>query len=585
MQTTWKLEDIYNSPSDEQLRKDQEFVKSSVSDFKQKYQNKLSVDFLVASINEYESIIGMIEKIASYSFLYTQTRLDDSDALAFYQKTVEFLTSVESELVFYELEVAKLDYNKTIEVSGDYRSWIEGLFRFKDHMLSTQVEETLSKKSITSIIGWIRLYDEILSRIDFDFEGKTISLPEIMEIASHSNNSEKREKASRIAGSRLEQESFYIKHIYNNILVDKSTNDKLRGYAKPESSRHLNNNIDQISVDNLADAVVDGYKETSQKYYKLKAKLLNKTNFEYWDRNAPVQLSEILNRKFEYREACDIVLNMFGRFSRVFQDIARDFIEKSWIDVYPAKSKTSGAFSHSCCCDVHPYILLNYFGSVRDISTLAHELGHGIHQTLSSKNGSLLSNTPITLSEVASLFSEKLLFEDMYQQTKNDLERIDLICSKLDDTINSVMRQIAFFEFERRAHELRKERELSNQDFCKIFLDTQNECLGSAVNIDPVIGNYWTYISHFFHSPFYVYAYAFGEIFTNALYETYKKSGSEFVETYIDVLSRGGIDRYDVVASRFGLDTGSVKFWKSGVELIKDQVNNLETLCDSAKII
>ncbi|MBQ8651441.1 MAG: M3 family oligoendopeptidase [Alphaproteobacteria bacterium] len=585
MQTTWKLEDIYNSPSDEQLRKDQEFVKSSVSDFKQKYQNKLSVDFLVASINEYESIIGMIEKIASYSFLYTQTRLDDSDALAFYQKTVEFLTSVESELVFYELEVAKLDYNKTIEVSGDYRSWIEGLFRFKDHMLSTQVEETLSKKSITSIIGWIRLYDEILSRIDFDFEGKTISLPEIMEIASHSNNSEKREKASRIAGARLEQESFYIKHIYNNILVDKSTNDKLRGYAKPESSRHLNNNIDQISVDNLADAVVDGYKETSQKYYKLKAKLLNKTNFEYWDRNAPVQLSEILNRKFEYREACDIVLNMFGRFSRVFQDIARDFIEKSWIDVYPAKSKTSGAFSHSCCCDVHPYILLNYFGSVRDISTLAHELGHGIHQTLSSKNGSLLSNTPITLSEVASLFSEKLLFEDMYQQTKNDLERIDLICSKLDDTINSVMRQIAFFEFERRAHELRKERELSNQDFCKIFLDTQNECLGSAVNIDPVIGNYWTYISHFFHSPFYVYAYAFGEIFTNALYETYKKSGSEFVETYIDVLSRGGIDRYDVVASRFGLDTGSVKFWKSGVELIKDQVNNLETLCDSAKII
>ena len=207
------------------MRKDQEFVKSSVSDFKQKYQNKLSVDFLVASINEYESIIGMIEKIASYSFLYTQTRLDDSDALAFYQKTVEFLTSVESELVFYELEVAKLDYNKTIEVSGDYRSWIEGLFRFKDHMLSTQVEETLSKKSITSIIGWIRLYDEILSRIDFDFEGKTISLPEIMEIASHSNNSEKREKASRIAGARLEQESFYIKHIYNNILVDKSTND------------------------------------------------------------------------------------------------------------------------------------------------------------------------------------------------------------------------------------------------------------------------------------------------------------------------------------------------------------------------
>jgi oligoendopeptidase F len=287
-----------------------------------------------------------------------------------------------------------------------------------------------------------------------------------------------------------------------------------------------------------------------------------------------------LKREFKYEESTKIVLNTFGSFSQTFEEIAERFVKNGWIDVYPKEGKTSGAFSHGCSHDVHPYVLLNHFGTIRDVFTLAHELGHGIHQTLSSRNGPILSDTPITLSEVASLFAENMLFEKMFETASNDLEQIDLLCSRLDDSINSVVRQIAFFKFERKVHELRRAGELSFAEISGVFLEMQNECLGEYVHVDECISCYWCYISHFFHTPFYVYAYAFGDMFVKALYKSYRTDASMFVEKYMNMLSRGGIDKYDVAASNFGLNTMELKFWEDGVSSIADQVKYLETLCD-----
>ncbi len=578
---TWKLEDIYNSITDEKLLSDKLLVETKVLDFCEAYKDRLNTENLFNSIEEYESIRAILERVAAYSFLYIQTRLHDQEALSFYQKNSEWLTDIESRLVFYTNEIAKLNHEEALERSGKYRSWVDGCFRFKDHMLSNEAEEVLSKKSMTSIQSWNRLYDEMLTRMEFDYEGTKKSLPEILEMMSHSDSQEERDRAARSFGELLKKESFYVKHIYNNVILDSTIDSNLRRFEKPESFRHLSNNIGQTVVDSLVEAVVRGYEKTAHKYYKIKAGLLKLKRFEYWDRNAPVRLSGILDRKVEYRDACDTVVKVFGKFSKIFGDIASDFIDKSWIDVYPSSSKTSGAFSHPCSTEIHPYILLNYFGTERDISTLAHELGHGIHQTLSAKNGTLLSETPITLSEVASLFAEKLLFEHMYGQVHSNLEKIDLLCSKLDDTINSVMRQIAFFRFERKAYDMRRDHELSVEELNRIFIETQKECLGDGVNVDPIVGYFWTYISHFYQSPFYVYAYAFGELFTNALYEVYKERGKSFVDKYIEMLSKGGIERYDEAAKKFGLDPNDLGFWEKGLKAIEEQIRLLEKLCDS----
>jgi oligoendopeptidase F len=329
----------------------------------------------------------------------------------------------------------------------------------------------------------------------------------------------------------------------------------------------------------LTDSVVDQYKSTSHKYYELKARLLKKEKLEYWDRNAQINRSGLLKKKFEYHDAVRLVLETFGSFSAIFEKIAGDFIEKGWIDVYPRDGKTSGAFSHGCSPDVHPYILLNHFDGLRDVFTMIHELGHGIHQTLSSSNGPLLAITPVTLSEVASLFAEKLLFEKMLETSSNNPEKIDLLCFRLDNTINSIMRQVAFFKFERMAHEARRNGEFSTQSLSELFIDVQRECLGTYVNVDDCISRYWGCISHFFHSPFYVYAYAFGEIFVNALFNSRQLLGEQFIEKYIRMLSRGGIDSYDIAASEFDLNPLRVEFWRDGVQSIADQVQYLEALC------
>lgn len=560
-----------------------ESVEFFVSDFKNAFVNKINVKNLAEALETYENIAKKLEKISAYAFLQLQTKLNNQDSIEHYQKISEWLSKIQANLVFFDIELLKLDL-KLIQKelkSNKFLPWIENCFRFRDHMLSREAEEVVALKQTTSRNSWLRMYDEILSMMDFDIDGQKKKLPEITEIANHSNNRNIREKASKALSEGLKKHSFYIKSIYNNIVLDWSIDANLRKYEKLEDPRHVSNNIDSESVEKLREAVVESYKETAHEYYKIKAKLLGVDRLQYWDRNASIKKSKFLDKKFSYEDAVNVTLNSYKQFSAKFESIARMFVEKAWIDVMPSHGKTSGAFSHHASVEVHPYILLNFFGNIRDASTLAHELGHGIHQVLASKNGALLAETPITLSEVASLFGEKLVFENLMKTTQNDLEKIDLMCSRLDDTMNSVVRQIAFFEFEREAHRARKQKELSIEDLSNIWLRKQKECLGKHVIIDDCISNYWCYISHFFQCPFYVYAYAFGEILVNALYDVYQNSQdrADFVEKYTNMLAQGGIERYDVALSKFKLDVKNSAFWEKGAKVIARQVKDLEALC------
>ena len=586
--SVWKLEDIYKSQDDENLKCDLSYLDGLIEEFQREYFENISINNIKASVVAYEKIAELLKKISVYSFLYSETRLDDEKATAFSQSLSEQLSVFYSKIVFYTVSIPSIDYamlSAEFEIDDGlkkYKSWFDNCYRYKKHFLSIPEEKILVQKSITSRDSWVRLHSEILAKMQVTFDGEEKNLAEITEIASHSSDANARKDASCAIGAKLKELSFYITHIYNNIILDCAIENKMKSYEMPESFRHVDNDVDQQSVDFLTQAVVQNFSKTSHKYYKIKAKILGKSRLEYWDRNAPVKLSGILDQDISYNDSCALVLDVFKEFSSKFHDVAHDFIHKNWIDVYPKKGKASGAFSCSCSTDIHPYIMLNFLGKIRDVSTLAHELGHGIHQTLSAENGVLLAETPITISEVASLFAEKLLFEKMFAEAKNDREKIDLLCCRLDDTINTVMRQIAFFEFERKCHAARENKELSADEISQIWLEMQKKCCGDFVNIDENVEYYWCYISHFFQSPFYVYAYAFGEIFVGALYKSYKKNGEDFVEKYTKMLANGGIDRYDFAASKFALDPTTQEFWLSGIEEIENQIACLEVMCDAA---
>lgn len=577
---TWNLQDIYED-NNISVQNDINRLDNLVKNF-QKHKDYLEIHLVQDAIEKYEEISSIIKKLSVYSFLYSVTQLNNPDATRFTQTINEKLANISSQIAFFINKISAMDYKTLIgylehnKDLSEYKLWFENIFKDKDHILSTEAEEVLVKKSTTSRESWVRLYNELLSRITIKYKNTTKNISQMIEIANHNMHPREREIATCSINQELSKHSFYITHVYNNIMLDVSTEQNLRSRYLPESERHVHNNISQEDVNKLTETVISNYAKIPHRYYKIKAALLDKEKLEYWDRNAPITKSNILTRKINYQEACDIVLDVFGKFSPVFRDIAYKFINESWIDVYPKIGKDSGAFSCSCTIDTHPYIMLNYSDNIRDVYTLAHELGHGIHQYLSADKGTLLSNTPITISETASLFAEKMLFEYMFNMAKTKEEKIDLICARLDDMINSNMRQIAFFQFERECHDKRKIGELSHGMISEIWLNIQKNVCGDHVNIDERISNLWSIVSHFFNCPFYVYAYSFGEIFVNALYAQYQKIGDQFIDQYIHTLSRGGIDSYETIADNFNLNIKGNNFWQSGLDSIIAQINLLE---------
>ena len=578
---SWDLTDFYKNIKDPQIDMDLKLLGDEAEKFSKKYEgkiNELNAENLLKSIQSYENTSEIMGKISSYSYLIYASDLSDPDNLAFHQNTSEKLNSLSTKLVFFTLEINKItDANLknllTNEKLARYQPFIRDIRSFKKFELSSELEKFNIDKNVTGRNAFIRLFDETVSNLEFTYEKKTLNSQEIFDLLSNKDETI-RKTAAKAIGKTFEQNIKLFAFITNILAKDKDTSDKRRGFKTPISSRNLNNCIEDEVVETLITKVKENYKDVSHRYYKIKAKILGKKHLNYWDRNAPLSGQEDLTT---FEDAKDLILEAYGEFNPKMKEIGQTFFDKNWIDAKVVKGKNSGAFSHPTVPSVHPYILMNYQGKVRDIMTLAHELGHGVHQQLAKKQGYLMSDTPLTLAETASVFGEQLTFQKILKRETNSEKKKLIIANKVEDMINTVIRQIAFLEFEKKVHENRKNGELSLDQINKFWMDVQEESLGDVFKYDEEYKYFWCYIPHFIHSPFYVYSYAFGDCLVNSLYGIYQ-SGSikDFENKYIKMLESGGTKHHKDLLKPFDLDISNPDFWQAGLDVIIGYINQLE---------
>ena len=457
-----------------------------------------------------------------------------------------------------------------------YKTWIEIARAFKPHQLDKKIEKLMRDKSITSSSAWIRLFDETISSLRFPFNKKELSSAEIFNYFSDENPL-KRKEAAKSVGKILSQNVRIFSTITNTLAKDKSINDEWRNYPNPVTSRNLSNVVEDVVVEALAHAVTSSYSNLSHRYYKIKARWFGNSTMKYWDRNAPPPFQSM--RLYKWNSATEIVLEAYSKFNFEIGKIVQKFFDKSWIHAPVLKGKSPGAFSASTVPNVHPYILINYQGKTRDVATLAHELGHGVHQYLSAKKqGYFNSSTPLTMAETASVFGEMLTFKSLLNREKDTEEKKALLANKIEDMLNTVVRQIAFFEFEKQVHDRRKSSELTSEEICQIWMQVQQNSLGQAIKFEEEYKYYWTYIPHFIHSPFYVYAYAFGDCLVNSLYALYEENFEGFDKKYITLLEAGGSLKYRELLKPFGLDPSKPDFWFKGLSVIESFIDQIEEL-------
>lgn len=577
----WNLEDFYKNINDPQIQKDLNSLETKTTKFAKEYEgkiNKLTANDLTKAIKNYESISESIGKISSYSYLIYASNLSDQKNVAFYQNISEKLNSISTKLVFFTLELNKISDANLKKLLNDknlakYQPFLRDIRAFKKYELTSELEKFNIDKNITGRNAFIRLFDETVNNLEFLFDKKTLNSQEIFDLLS--NKDEKiRKKAAKSIGATFASNIKIFAFITNILAKDKDISDKYRGFATPISSRNLNNFIEDEVVETLITKVKENYKNISHRYYKIKAKMLGQNKLNYWDRNAPLSGEEKLT-KFE--DAKNLILEAYEEFNPKMREIGEIFFEKNWIDAKVVKGKDSGAFSHPTVPSVHPYILMNYQGKVRDIMTLAHELGHGVHQYLAKKQGYLMADTPLTLAETASVFGEQLTFQKILKNEKDEEKKKLIIANKVEDMINTVVRQIAFLEFEKKVHENRKNGELSLEQINKFWMEVQKESLGNIFKFDDEYKYFWCYIPHFIHSPFYVYSYAFGDCLVNSLYGIYKsKKVADFENKYIKMLESGGTKHHKELLKPFNLDISDPSFWQAGLDVIINYINQLE---------
>ena len=580
----WDLSDLYTAYDSPKIDEDIQWSLAQADAFQKKYEPLLSQNAALAkdffeAIALYEKISETMGRLSSYAGLLLSKQVDSPSIQQFHQKIQESLTQISTHFIFFPLAVNQLDdaaWDAMLAESKDlqkYKAWIDQTRLFRPYQLSQDLEKVFLEKSVTSSRAWVRLYDETLASLRFQVDGDTLNISSVTDLMSHISP-EKRQKAALALAYGLKERSSIFTMITNTLSKDKDIEDKWRRYPHSTTERHLSNQVEHEVVDALFFSVKASYPKLSHRYYALKAKLLKKNAIEYWDRNAPLPSAD--DRKISWLQARAIVLSSYQQFSPKMAQIGEQFFEKKWIDVPVQNSKTSGAFSHPAVPSIHPYILVNYLGKQRDVMTLAHELGHGVHQVLASKQGYLQADTPLTIAETASVFGEMLTFRSLLKQETSPAARQQLLASKIEDMINTVVRQIAFYDFEQRVHHLRQQKELSCDDLCSLFLETQREALGPAVHVNDAMGILWAYISHFIHSPYYVYAYAFGDCLVNSLYAVYENSPDGFEEKYIELLSAGGSQRYPELLAPFGLDAKKPDFWFKGISMIEHLIDEFE---------
>lgn len=582
----WDLSDLYKSISDPQITKDLNTYKKSAIDFAKKYKGKLAKlsakgFFEMAEDCEARSVLG--NKIGVFAYLSMVTQMKNADVMTFYQNTSEKLNDYSKPVIFLPLEINQLPETKIAEWMKDkkaayFKPWLDRIRMFKKYELPEEVEEILHEKSVTSGEGWERLYEETSARLKYVVDKKEYNDAEIAKLTLDKNAKIRTKAGKEIARVCTENAPLFTLN-YNMIVKDKAIEDIKRGFKNPVASQNLANRVDDKAVEALAKEVRANYANIAHRFYKLKAKWLGIKKLEYWDRNAPLPFEN--DRKYSWNEAVEIVLKAYKEFSPKLYDLAKDFFNKksSWIDVPPRDGKRSGAFAMPLPEAFHPYLFLNFTGKQNDVLTLAHELGHGCHMRLSSKQGDLNDATPLTLAEVASVFAEMLTFQSLLRQAKSNKEKLCLIAGKVNDMINTAIRQIAFHFFETRVHDERREGEVSQARLAQIWKEEMSASLGKYVNIDNVTENNWIQVGHFFWKPFYVYAYSFADCLVNSLYQVYQGGQvKDFADKYLHMLSLTGVKRYDEILKPFGLDAKNPKFWDFGLSLISGYIDELEKL-------
>ncbi len=582
----WDLSHLYPAMEAPEFKADLDRALIEASDFAARYRGKLAAlasgegaaAALADAVAAYEKLEDLLGRIMSYAGLVYSGDTTDPLRAKFYGDTQERITTASTELLFFGLELNRIEPELMARIANEaplshWKPWIEDLAKDKPHQLDDQIEALFHEKSVTGHAAWNRLFDETIASLRFTVNGEELTLERTLNKLQDSDG-EVRKAAAEALGSVFRGQLRIFSLITNTLAKDKEISDRWRKFTDVADSRHLANRVEREVVDALVEAVRTAYPRLSHRYYRLKAKWFGQDALDFWDRNAPLPTVE--QRTIPWAEARATVLDAYGAFSPKMAGIAQRFFDEGWIDAPSRPGKAPGAFAHPTVPSAHPYVLLNYQGKPRDVMTLAHELGHGVHQVLAAPNGALMAPTPLTLAETASVFGEMLTFRRLLDATTDARQRKAMLAAKVEDMINTVVRQIAFYTFERRVHEARRKGELTADVLCEIWMGVQEESLGPAIRLAPAYETFWCYIPHFIHSPFYVYAYAFGDCLVNSLYGVYRNSAEGFQERYFALLSAGGTKHHSELLAPFGLDARDPAFWQIGLTMIEGMIVELE---------
>ena len=578
---TWDLSDLYAAPDSTALTDDLARAEHLAKAFAAAHAGTLAAltgPALAALIAEYERIQEVLGRVASYAQLLFAGDSSDPAIGKFYQTVNERVTAISSDLIFFTLEMNRLDEAALEAKLADpalarYRPWLRDLRVFRPHQLADELEKFSHERDLTASGAWVRLFDETIAALRIPLRGEELTVSDTLNKLSDRDRSV-REAAGKAIGATFGANLRLFSLITNTLAKDKEIEDTWRRYPRPGSYRNRANMVEDEVVDALASAVRQSYPRLSHRYYAMKAKWLGLPRLQHWDRNAPLPNDD--DQRIAWPDAQRQVLDAYGAFSPELASVGKAFFDKPWIDARLKPGKSGGAFAHPTVPSVHPYLLLNYHGKTRDVMTLAHELGHGVHQVLAGSQGALMAGTPLTLAETASVFGEMLTFRSLLDSAAPAQRRI-MLASKTEDMLNTVVRQVAFYQFEALLHDERRNGELLPERIGELWMQVQTESLGPAFEFTPDYSVFWAYVPHFIHSPFYVYAYAFGDCLVNALYSVFQSGHPGFQAKYLDMLRAGGTKRHKELLAPFGLDASDPAFWNKGLDVISSFIDELET--------
>ena len=579
----WNLDDLYTGQEDPKLAQDLDWLDTECASFAADYENKLadlSAADMLRCIERNERISSIAGRIMSFAGLRYYQMTTDGDRTKFMSDMQEKITNFTTPLVFFTLELNRLGdthlddlYAQNADLAR-YKPALDRVRAMKPHQLSDELEKFLHDMGVVGD-AWEKLFDETIAGLTFIVNGDELNIEGTLNLLTEQDRDIRQaaaEELARVFGENIRT----FARVHNTQAKEKEIIDRWRGMPTAQSARHLANHVEPGVVDALRNAVVAAYPKLSHRYYELKRKWLGLDRMQVWDRNAPLPMEN--TRIVDWDQARDIVMDAYGSFDPRMADLAQPFFDRGWIDAPVKPGKAPGAFAHPTVTDVHPYVMLNYLGKPRDVMTLAHELGHGVHQVLAADQGEMLSSTPLTLAETASVFGEMLTFRKMLDGARDQNERRVMLAGKVEDMINTVVRQIAFYDFECKLHAARRQGELTPDDINALWMSVQAESLGDAFDFMPGYETFWAYIPHFIHSPFYVYAYAFGDGLVNALYAVYQENPDGFQDKYFDMLRAGGSKHHSDLLAPFGLDASDPKFWDKGLSMISAMIDELEAM-------